>query len=165
MFRKNKKQILNNAKVFDINNFPQLIKAHKKYVKLDKLSTNAFLKHEKLLKSTDCFTCEVYYADLNRAAEERNKNCAGCKYSYVGEAYHEFLTASDNVDKYIQNEYSKVIFDILSELKPDLIKRGTGDIFSWEEVFPKTFDECNKNNRKALFSIVEENGGPYRIKS
>ena len=73
----------------------------------------------------------------------------------------EILMLQDEIIK--EYPYAKEIFELLSPIKPRLIVRKDKSVVEWDSVFPESFDELSPKLRKSLISIVEEDGGRYRI--
>ncbi len=150
--------------MFKIENYPKLLKLQKKYHKLDNETTNANLKNQEIMKNAGCFNCKIYLEDLTRPLADRFANCGNCKYAKkIGESFHKYLKDLDEVDELIINEYSKAIYEVLNLIKPQLLVRRTKEIIKWENAFLGDFDQLSKTDKKALFCILEEVGGPYRL--
>ena len=75
----------------------------------------------------------------------------------------EIDTLSDLIDSYIENEYSRAVFDEYSKKKPDLIRIKTGEIIKWDVAFGYEFENVTKSLRHSLVGLVEL-PGRYKLK-
>ena len=69
----------------------------------------------------------------------------------------------EELNKLEEGEYSKAIFDVLNEEKPDLIRNRTGEVISWDDAWGGTYDNISKSLRHSLVALLE-GGGRYRFK-
>ena len=59
--------------------------------------------------------------------------------------------------------YSEQIFDILAEEKPPLLVRRTEERVSWDSVYTSEYNDLSDELCDVLISMIEEDGGRYRI--
>lgn len=69
----------------------------------------------------------------------------------------------DEVDRFVEYEYARDIFEKYNKKCPKLICNETGEIVSWREAFGNDFDILSKNLRHSLVGLME-GGGRYRFR-
>lgn len=84
------------------------------------------------------------------------------KQRVISEKKQEILKSL--LDKFIENEYSQVIFEYYSKSNPVLVDRYTGAQCTFKEAFGNDFFEVRKILRHSLVGLVEEQG-KYMLKN
>ena len=69
----------------------------------------------------------------------------------------------NEIDNFIEGEYSEAVFNYYKEKKPTLIRIATGEEYTWGQAFPETFEEVSASLKHSLVGLVE-GGGRYKLK-
>ena len=71
-------------------------------------------------------------------------------------------SAKKALDEYADNVYSKIVYEVYSQLNPMLIMVSTGKKHQWKQIFKKPFEKLDSLDKSVLIGLVEQNGG-YRF--
>ena len=92
---------------------------------------------------------------------------------YKAEARYNRFVNKENQDKmenalkntqtYVLEVYSKTVYSIFTMIKPSIYNLRTKQFISWQDLFEKDFNELSNGEKKGLVSLVEDNGGIYRL--
>ena len=69
---------------------------------------------------------------------------------------------ANEIDNFIEGEYSEAVFNYYKEKKPTLIRSSTDEKYTWDQAFPESFEDVSKSLRHSLVGLVE-GGGRYRL--
>ena len=69
----------------------------------------------------------------------------------------------NEIDAFIEGEYSEAVFRYYKVKKPKLIRIATDEEYTWDQAFPESFDEVSKSLRHSLVGLIE-GGGRFRLK-
>ncbi len=70
----------------------------------------------------------------------------------------------NEIDNFIEGEYSEAVYNFYKEKKPMLIRNSTGEEYTWDQAFPESFEDVSNSLRHSLVGLVE-GGGRYCLKS
>ncbi len=65
----------------------------------------------------------------------------------------------------VKKEYSLSIFKYFSTIKPDLIVRKTGELVTWNSIFPESIVSPSDDQVRSIIALIEEDGGKYRLQN
>ena len=121
-------------------------------------------KYYTYMEKYGCETCTKYYCGCINKYAERFCNCADCCFFHdVSSLCYAIDDVCGRIDKLIEGEYAKCVFEYGSIKKKVLINSENGEECAWEEVFGKKFDDVSCSLRRALVGLVE-GYGRFRIK-
>ena len=66
--------------------------------------------------------------------------------------------ALDAFISYAREVYAKSIYATYTPLRPTLIRRRTGETYTWEQAFGKAFEELNILEKDSLVCLIEGEG-------
>lgn len=69
----------------------------------------------------------------------------------------------NEIDQFIEGEYSKAVFDYYVKKKPQLIRIRTGEEFSWDQAFGNSYANISPSLKHSLVGLVE-GGGRFKLK-
>lgn len=75
----------------------------------------------------------------------------------------ELYELMNEIDQFIEGEYSEAVFSYYVEKKPTLIRVQTGEEVTWEAAFGTKYDDVLKSLKHSLVGLVE-GGGRYKVK-
>ncbi len=134
-----------------------------KYHRIQDIDSDLFERFDYAKDVAKCHGCELFNP-LNRVLDQdhfikckKNREC-----SYVIKEYNK-LYKNRLLMRKIENDYSHSIFVTLSQEKPKLIVRKTKKMIPWNNVFSEKYDELSEEQRYSLISLIEEDGGEYKI--
>jgi len=134
---------------------------HNKISELFKASLYIQEKYDDARLEARCKSCKVNTSDLELQFEDRCKNCrkdSAC--INVKKLHDELSTARKKEDEYTE-KYAKLVFDKLSEIQPNLIRRKDKEKIKWSDAFGKDFTVLSINEKRSIVSLIEEDGGKY----
>ena len=143
-------------------------KIKKKAKEYNKTSSNSYEKeaaYQEACERASCYDCEIDEDETSLPFEKRYSRCkkAKCCVSVV-KKHAELIKAMREHDE-AMIEYAKAIFEEFSNVKPILYNRITKKDAKWEECFPAKFSDVIKEDKiNALISLIELDGGRYRLK-
>ena len=76
---------------------------------------------------------------------------------------NELDSIINEIDAYIEGEYSRIVFEKYSAKKPILIREHTGETVNWDDAFGNSFDKTTPGQRHSLVGLIE-GGGQYGFK-
>ena len=136
----------------------------KEYNKLRKVHEKKLAEYQKITILNRCTSCLVYKSEMIIKFEERFKKCGMCeKFEKVYSAFYDVVLSFESLEKFEKEQYGRAIFDLLSQLKPKLLVRKNNEVISWGEAFPSAYSLFTSQQIKALISLIDEDGGKYRI--
>lgn len=119
---------------------------------------------EQTLEEYGCSSCEKIYSGAADSFADRFKNCDSCKVmSDVLDRAKQCDVASEEVEKYIVDNYAKAVFEFYQKKKPILVRKQTKEQYTWDQAFGSDFEAIPKTLRYALIGLVEGNGR-YELK-
>lgn len=67
------------------------------------------------------------------------------------------------MDKLIEGDYSRAVFDYYSRKEPVLIRELTGDEVQWRDAFGESYEKTDPGQKHSLVALIE-GGGMYRFR-
>ena len=149
---------------FNFGNYKILVKLNKKYNKIYEKVTKSQICFEKVINNINCYNCENFIKDMQLEHKDRFQQCGNCRcYLKIKNIHQKEVNNLAELEKFICDVYSKEIYKILNEIKPNLIVRKTKEIKKWDDTFSNNFDDLTNTDKKQLVALIEEGGGRYRI--
>ena len=112
-----------------------------------------------------CGSCEHYrYGRVERYGD-RLAGCSDCKdYAERKRVCDELEAADAKLEYFMDEEYSRAVFEIGSRWKWKLVDVRTEQVLSWEEAYGTAYEKVSKNLRRSLIGLAE-GYGQYKFKS
>ena len=70
---------------------------------------------------------------------------------------------AEEIDQFIESDYSEAVFDYYRIKKPQLIRISTGEEYSWDQAFGTSYADISPSLKHSLVGLVE-GGGRYKLK-
>lgn len=131
--------------------------------KISKKDTSARNTLERIIKKTNCYSCSIYYKELDMKFDQKYRNCNCSKAANVIKAYKEVLHTEKEYWDYYYNTYAKAIFDELCKIKPCIKDLNANVVYSWDEFFGNNFNDLENNKRKCLVFFYEGKKFKYAL--
>lgn len=69
----------------------------------------------------------------------------------------------DQLDDFVWNDYSKVIFDVFNEKQPKVKDRFSNEVKTFKEAFGSNYSKISKSLRESLVGLIIDDGR-YKLK-
>ena len=142
----------------------QIRKCKKKYEMLCNESRELKNQYYNLLDVSGCEACETFFRGSVTSMVQRFSNCSQCeKYLPLNTLCLAIEEKDKEIDRYVESEYSKAVYEYYTSQNPMLIEESTGRDIPWSRVFDEEYERMSGTIRHSLVGIVSGEGR-YRLK-
>jgi midasin (ATPase involved in ribosome maturation) len=147
--------------MFNFNEYPNIVKAHKQYTKLEKEKDVAIKKLENAVILADCPNCDKYSHTM---LTQDFLSCGSCiKAQDLIKLQQEAKDAKTKWENYVHAEYSLIVYDAFSTKKPILLRKVDHQTIKWDIAFGNEKKLIKEKDRESLVHLIEGESGEYEF--
>lgn len=139
-------------------------KYHKQYIKLTSEYSNIQELFNQERVNAGCDNCDNSKKEKKKKIDEWCENCKSdkaCK--KVVKIHNELISVKDKLTV-VRDNYAEVIFNNLLKKEVKIINIRTKQVSEFSEIYGNTFSSITSEKKDSLVSLIEEDGGLYRVK-